>query len=578
MISNLSSKESGCGCGSSGISAAPCSCGGAGCGSCVAQGIVRPRFFAGQLLTEDDLQLLTDYVGHKNRLHNRHLFGAGVVCGLEVTCDPCGDGRVIVHPGYAIDCCGNDLTLSCTQVVDVNGLVRKLGKDCTDPCPPEPKKLKGEKQIDDEGTKQKDTEEEKPNFHYCLYIRYCEQPSDPVTPYSTGEECVQLGCEPTRIREGVSFELRCGGRHSARNPLIERLCQSLGDLDKLPRVFEAFNQLQDHGKVLAAAKVRIIRSGVIVRPKPIGVPIEEESPPTQVSPATAKALVAARAPFKTVRDWLIERLSKSAYLTDCTTKRRVYELIMPRGDDPTIIEVNAAADSTKDLIILFIDYFRESLCRGLNPACVTCEDSAVLLACLDLEECEVTRICNMERNFVLSPAAVRYWLPPLQLMGNVLERLCCVPWLDLPRKDQSRDPDLGELVKEEIARIVRDSVCGISEPRLQSMLDLLEQSFRRDSNEKQVVTSTPSLWEDFAPSKAESAKEEAATELAAKEAAAKEAAAKAAAEKKARASASKRPVSKPRVQKKSGLKNKPEAEPAVPEVTPPAETPKGDNT
>jgi hypothetical protein len=110
----------------------------------VAQGIVRPRFFAGQLLTEDDLQLLSDYVGQKNRLHNRHLFGAGVVCGLEVTCDPCGDGRVIVQPGYALDCCGNDLTLSCPQVVDLNALVRKLRKDdCVDPCP-EPKQLKGQ--------------------------------------------------------------------------------------------------------------------------------------------------------------------------------------------------------------------------------------------------------------------------------------------------------------------------------------------------------------------------------------------------------------------------------------------------
>ena len=54
---------------------------------------VRPRFFAGQLLTEDDLTALTDYMTAKDRLHNRHLFGAGVVCGLWVSCDPWGGSR-----------------------------------------------------------------------------------------------------------------------------------------------------------------------------------------------------------------------------------------------------------------------------------------------------------------------------------------------------------------------------------------------------------------------------------------------------------------------------------------------------
>src|SRR5882762_441090 len=142
MIANPSYKATGCGCGSSGSSSvAPCGCGGADCAACQGQGIARPRFFAGQLLTEDDLQLLTEYVGQKDRLHNRHLFGAGVVCGLEVTCHPCGEGRVIVHPGYALDCCGNDLTLACARPLDINGMIRDLrrdqlgGYDCGDPCP-----------------------------------------------------------------------------------------------------------------------------------------------------------------------------------------------------------------------------------------------------------------------------------------------------------------------------------------------------------------------------------------------------------------------------------------------------------
>jgi len=109
--------------------------------------MVRPRFFAGQLLTEDDLQSLEDYVLAKNRLHNRHLFGAGVVCGLEVLCDPCGDGHVAVQPGYALDCCGNDIALDCRISLDINALVRSLrrdqlgGHDCGDPCTEQQLKL-----------------------------------------------------------------------------------------------------------------------------------------------------------------------------------------------------------------------------------------------------------------------------------------------------------------------------------------------------------------------------------------------------------------------------------------------------
>src|SRR5688500_15059087 len=72
-------------------------CGGLEC-------LCRPRFFAGQLLTEEDLNRLDHYIVAKHRLHNRHLFGTGVVCGLEVvcaTCTPTGNATVIVRPGYA---------------------------------------------------------------------------------------------------------------------------------------------------------------------------------------------------------------------------------------------------------------------------------------------------------------------------------------------------------------------------------------------------------------------------------------------------------------------------------------------
>src|SRR5437762_5924529 len=73
-------------------------CGGLEC-------LCRPRFYAGQVLREEDLNRLERYVIDKNKLHNRYLIGWGVVCGLEVVCSPCGD-RVTVRTGYALSPCG----------------------------------------------------------------------------------------------------------------------------------------------------------------------------------------------------------------------------------------------------------------------------------------------------------------------------------------------------------------------------------------------------------------------------------------------------------------------------------------
>src|SRR5437763_12124823 len=102
----------------------PCPvCGGLQC-------LCRPRFFAGQLLTDEDLNRLDQYIIEKNKLHNRYLHGWGVVCGLEVVCDPCGN-LVRVHPGYALSGCGDDIIVCRDESVDVCKLI-------TDCCSPQP--------------------------------------------------------------------------------------------------------------------------------------------------------------------------------------------------------------------------------------------------------------------------------------------------------------------------------------------------------------------------------------------------------------------------------------------------------
>src|SRR5215469_947393 len=78
------------------------------------QCLERPRYFSGQLLTETDLNSEQAYLRAKLRLHNRYLHGAGVVCGLQVTCSDCA-GNVTIQSGYAIDPCGNDIIVCDRQ-------------------------------------------------------------------------------------------------------------------------------------------------------------------------------------------------------------------------------------------------------------------------------------------------------------------------------------------------------------------------------------------------------------------------------------------------------------------------------
>jgi hypothetical protein len=184
----------GCGCGGG------CNCG-CGChshkdGCCKLTCFERPSYFCGQLLSDTDLTLEETYFREKSKLYHRTIDGFGVVCGMRMKCDCNCDGQISIGDGFAIDCCGNDLVICDPLRFDVIGELRKrkwlieAPEDC---C---------------EGEKYKERER-CCIIKQCFYIGVCysEEPIDYVTPYST--ECtVGPGpCQPTRIREGVRFEI-----------------------------------------------------------------------------------------------------------------------------------------------------------------------------------------------------------------------------------------------------------------------------------------------------------------------------------------------------------------------------------
>jgi hypothetical protein len=80
-------------------------------------GLKRPSFFAGELLTADDLQAEQSYLRELRWLHNKHLHGFGIVSGLEVEVGGGNNFHVVVSPGFALDAYGRELILNkCVEL------------------------------------------------------------------------------------------------------------------------------------------------------------------------------------------------------------------------------------------------------------------------------------------------------------------------------------------------------------------------------------------------------------------------------------------------------------------------------
>jgi hypothetical protein len=78
-------------------------------------GLERNRYFQGKLLTASDFATEQEYCKQKRMRHNRYLHGWGVVYGFVVWIR---GRKLIVDPGIAIDCAGNELVLDSQAEFD----------------------------------------------------------------------------------------------------------------------------------------------------------------------------------------------------------------------------------------------------------------------------------------------------------------------------------------------------------------------------------------------------------------------------------------------------------------------------
>ncbi len=168
-------------------------------------GCVRTHYFNGMFITSEDLETDQRFFRLKNKLQNQ-TFGEGVVWGLDATCH---GNSICVHPGYAIDCCGNSLVLTTTYKVDVDSLLR-------DPAgfpALVPGRTKTAESCDDDGVSAVDTMRGVRNLigqnsrRMHLLLEYIECPEAPRPVH--GDPCSPevTDCEMSRIRESVRLRL-----------------------------------------------------------------------------------------------------------------------------------------------------------------------------------------------------------------------------------------------------------------------------------------------------------------------------------------------------------------------------------
>jgi hypothetical protein len=122
-----------------------------------------------------------------------------------------------------------------------------------------------------------------------------------------------------------------------------------------------------------------------------------------------------------LKTWLLRRIDACPPTGECCLEAEIAAIQVPTGEAVTEDTTRAA----EKLVRALMRYLLDCICAALLPPCPSCEDPGVKLACLQIDDCNVCQICNLERTFLLTEHNLRYWMPFLHSFGEALERLCC---------------------------------------------------------------------------------------------------------------------------------------------------------
>ena len=441
------------------------------CPACLGlQCLERPRYFSGQLLTEADLNSEQAYMLAKSRLHNRYLHGAGIVCGLEVSCSTCV-GAVTIQSGYAIDPCGNDIIVCDTQ--DFN--VIKRIHDCDDQ---RKRQRKGDCDPIAPSTDKGCIDLER---HYCLTIAYNEQEArlsptlrqgnntntsngkasgcscngsgkkkgcscnnsqsvSQTMSYSSmtqssqsGQSKMPVGCEPTRILEGYLLDISevppdyCG---NAKEVLEDTLLAKVIDcvttvrafLDKkMPQsTYTVLTPLAFTGKVTENVSLDDLYRSCCYLRQAIHDLYAQDPFNTHCQALDVLSQVTCRRPPN------IDQSAESA----AAEERGSY--------------IEQTRTTLYHLLALLMQYILDCVCQALLPPCSPAQaDDRLILACMTVKDDKIIDICNFcHRRYAGSFPSLYYWLslvPVIPLIAYAVERLCCYDWLTVDHTERQSD-------------------------------------------------------------------------------------------------------------------------------------------
>jgi len=377
----------------------------------------RTRFFAGQLLSEADLNNDQSYWLAKNRLHNRYLNGWGVVCGMKVVCGDC-DGWVTVEDGYAIDPCGNDVIVCADQNFNVLQAIQAC-------CAPAKQQAANCSPLRyNPSPSCQDAQQE-----WCITIQYKEQASRLVTPLtnSSAQSSSSCGCGSSSGRcQGSSSSTSSGSSCKSSSTATSTSNVPAGSCEAT-RIVEGF-QL---GVVPAAEVAAAAAAG---DPNSLKSQVLSCATGFLVLAGQASALTASTAPqsaYQITCTFLAQvkkYLSTAEIVTMCTILDDLSAITVPSGQDtPTYMGIMAT------VVKILIDALLDCLCLSVIPPCpVQPCDSRIVLACVTVQNGKVVKICHFPgRKQLITLHTLGYWLGPLGLdnLGTVLSDLfatfCC---------------------------------------------------------------------------------------------------------------------------------------------------------
>lgn len=424
-------------------------CGGLQC-------LCRPRFFPGQLLTDQDLNRLQQYVIDKNRLHNRYLHGWGVACGLEVVCDVCEPGHVVVRPGYALSPCGDDIIVCNPQSVDICALINACEPReplCESPYETPPRDCTGGRRK------------------WVLAICYDERPVRGVaaqlgagdTAGSAKCKCGGSGgcgcgggshggcsCGGTG---GKQHECSCGGHETKANgrkpykPQCEptQICEGYK--------FIAYPAPEEDGRKVPFDGQRgggdLIWAWLFANRTKFGPLVERvlccltrgmelrdrirqgKAIDQQFAMSTYQEYAAALAEF--AEDFAIHRCSFVGRTMKLREEAKAFDWNAPYYGNDNAFKIRELNTRVEALDIAWLDIVSECLCSALLPACPRpVNTNCVPLAVVTISDgqCRVVEICNWsERKLLISWPTVTYWLSwlPWHLLMKWIAGMCCGP-------------------------------------------------------------------------------------------------------------------------------------------------------